>query len=434
MEQMIEKDDISIANEDELKEISLFLQDTDDETLKYNAPFQSMDIGTFNSHPEHPCMLIKTNGKRRIALYWNDKNLYQYEHYIASDISLDAAIRVLPIRRDKMIYGKAIDQYIVGNLPEFAKHKDWHGSTLNHLLTNTKLGTLLYVIMEDSIFYRPLHMLINYTPKRKEYKGKDQDRESYSYGGKITPCILVAEAVWNSMEFKEKCFCFQFSYAFCQRIYALGKISIGNASYYSKYAVQRQSYGIFDYLYIDYNPAKCLRSVQEYYDKFGYNGVQRQQQRYRCPLYNEQDIYRPFLAHKLWLGLRQCYNVITAKQKAMIIQHIEQWLIKSPKGIKEDSAMNRKKWYIYYHYVYNEGSSMNTTELVQATAEDAGLIKIKKRKCPKWVTEIEHHLKKIGVIPLTEEIQQIGINCYYNEHDRDLTWGEIQSHREHDKF
>ena len=53
---------------------------------------------------------------------------------------------------------------------------------------------------------------------------------------------------------------------------------------------------------------------------------------------------------------------------------------------------------------------------------------------PVWITDLIEHLKNVKFIDREIEINQIGINLYFNENGKSLTYSAINPHYEYEKF
>ena len=215
---------------------------------------------------------------------------------------------------------------------------------------------------------------------------------------------------------------------------------MGNCQYYYKYDV-KYAYDDHDdkkYCYIDYNPDKWLKSIEQYYSKFNTLEIMKQQNSV-SPSYSQlksvDHVSNINVPHIFYLGIILIEKVIGLYWKNVIFYAINDWVQNgAPHGIHSDGTDNRWKYFLYYWYIYPK-KGISTAEVNRQCKIAGGLRKIENPHIPKWILNLIEYLKeKKHFIPSNVEINQIGINYYYNTNNIKSVYSSISPHTEHEKF
>ena len=255
-------------------------------------------------------------------------------------------------------------------------------------------------------------------------------------GHKVKMHLIEDQKHWDQYPFERKMWYYQLSNHLSHLIFNYKHV-LGKCIYYYKYTIQYAMENKIRYYYISYNPIKPLKSVQEYYSQFTQQQIM-QQQNDASPSYVKlpciECVSTANNIHKLYIGLTLTDNVIDIHWKKIIFSAIHNWATNGvPKGIHSVETANRWKFFLYYWYVYRE-KGISTSKLNAESKINAGLRKIPDPFIPDWINKLIKHLKNINFIDPELEINQIGINYYFNKKQKDMVYSYIGPHKEHDKF
>ena len=183
----------------------------------------------------------------------------------------------------------------------------------------------------------------------------------------------------------------------------------------------------------------------EYYSKLSKNQIIKQQYQASPPYIqelnnknNNKSVSSIYRRHNFYIGITSQKNVINKEWKNKIYKQIKKWVRNKggPSGVHSIFAptANRWKFFIYYWYVYRQ-KNMSTTEIKKQERTGGGLREIKSKSIPQWIPDLVKYLKtETKFIEPDFEINQIGINYYFNPNDKDMVYSSIDPHTEHGKF
>ena len=446
--------------------------------IKFNYIWLKMNLLQWISNCNHPCPIITL---RRNDMY-HDKytRINNYQKLQVDNIGchmnnisiplnfLDIMCECIESKDKFMIFQKNVDMYVLGmkhNLNVCSTIMNKKKITLSKLLNqNQNLSQNKYpTYLLQYINFKNLpniYLLLQYCPITTRYMTKPNEIT----GKKIKIQIIKNHIHWVKYDILNnlglKIWHYKLSKFITDHVINQ-EIIVGSYHYHYKYVIckcQDIIDGDIFHLYIDYKSFKPLKSIKEYYCNLSHYEINKLNQYFNYKTTNNNNNNNNILngdfnhnytttnndndmkqqqwniSHKLWIGISIHYNLISNNLKNQIYNEINTWKIKCPTGIVCHKSRNRNKYFIGYRYFYRT-PKMTTTDVNQASAMAGGLRNIENGSfIPKWLIKLIIYLKKIGFINNSDNINQIGINHYYNDHKYKNVYSGIDPHKEHDKF
>ena len=321
---------------------------------------------------------------------------------------------------------------------------------------NTNLNTIINNLSIDSTsnktkkfyclkYYKILHkkfdlnILIQVSPitSRSLWKG------SQIKGSKFKFQIIQSQSCWDKMNIKQQFLHYNMSHYLTNFIIKSGNC-IWNQHYYYQYALKfakDTSKEHIYYAYIDYLASKPIDSITKYYSNSSKINKQSHNELflYFCnktgKKYNDNN-YNPLTSHLFWIGATVHQRIVSYQWKNELFSRVDSWKNNGspPKGIYCDPGKKRIKYFINYRYTYRSNKNLSTAEIEKANLKAGGLRNINNCRFPVWIKEFIKYLKWISFIDPQTEINQIGINYYFNDNESKSIYNSIDPHLEDEKF
>ena len=429
--------------------------------IKFNYSWVKMNLSQWISHCNHPCPIItlaknKVYGNKYVRINnYQDMNLIKFGNKI-DYISIPhnfcqfTSKCIESANTGYMAFQKKIDMHILGmldnNLDCYYSSKQ---ISLNDLLNQNKqikkfskypVYLLQYI---DHKEIPNLNLLLQYSPITKRYI--DYDTPNEVTGHKIKIQIIKKQEHWKKYETKNhpemQIWYYKLSKFLTDYVINEKEIIIGHFHYHYKYQVKEicdKSDSTIHHFYIDYLSSKPLESIKQYYQSESFENIQILHQYFNNRTNLSGDLncvsnYQWTISHKFWIGISIHYELFDVDIKQFIYNKIQNWKQNCPQGITCDESDNRLKYFIGYRYFYRT-KYMTTTDVNRASAIAGGVRNIPNAFIPQWLIKLINYLKKKGFINQNENINQIGINHYYNNAQTKNVYSGIEPHKEAEKF
>jgi len=442
---------------------------------KFNSPWMKpqMNFIEWIKHCSHPCPVItisKNNNRINnfdikefdVSMLQNQFTLIPNLRFIVPQIAYIAKSNAGFIQ-----FQHNIDQYILREKKSdndddddddeirFISRKLLNGITLEKIVNNLNITSTTsnkqncyYYLNYSNILCNnkfDLNLLIQVSPitERTLLKG------SKIKGSKFKFQIIQPQSIWDSTEITEKITHYKISRYLTKFVIKSGNC-IWNQHYYYQYPINYAkdvNNSHISYAYINYCPRKPIESVNKYYSKLSKVNKHHHNKlfKYFCErigmIYHESHC-NPLTSHLFWIGATVHNNVITKEWKDLMYKKIHSWKTEGvPEGIHCDKGNVKKpkldirwKFFIGYKYAYRLNKNISTTDINKANLKAGGLRNIENCcEIPQWLKKLIIHLKKIRFIDPNVEINQIGINYYFNNKTKPI-YNSIDPHLEDEKF
>ncbi len=285
---------------------------------------------------------------------------------------------------------------------------------------------LVYHLQNIPTTYMLVRKLNRYTRKDNKYT---------PVGKKMNLSIIVQyDIFYKKLSSLERLGYYKFSYHISHLLMKENHI-LGTCHYYYNYAPKYHAFQSATracsdlYVYINYHPCKPIKSVAKYISSQSSSDLLVEQNANSPPdrLFHTQFcLDKPSL---LWTGIIIYPNLLNDQYKQILYNHVWDWIDHQSYGHKQIS-LNRIKLFLYFYYIF--GQDYFTQSTADKTA--CGLRWISNPMIPEWMLELIIYLKKNGFLPPKLEINQIGVNVYWNENEKDLAFSQISPHTEGGKF
>jgi len=424
---------------------------------KFNYKWFIMSESAWIANANHPCPIITiTDQHQRINNFEGEVG--------GEDILIDEAVMKAKLLNTKAFFAKSN-----GNLIRFQSkidkailkpkrkhlyiHFDTSQISLKEIL-NSKLrpGTCYYLNYQDNdnkyivknlnlviqiccITQRYLRVKNNKTSNNNKNKGSTKIT-----GSKIKLQIVIKQRDWQKYPPIFKLYFYKLS-QFVSHLIMNENHIIGYHHYYYQYecydAIDTNNEHISHY-YLNYTPSKPIASIQNFYTEYRNNA---KMQKYF--LYCQQntttrngfdEVCDVGHNHRFWIGMSAHRNVLNNYWQNKIYSIISGWKNNNrvPNGICVDKCKNRWKFFIFYRYFYRL-KNMTTSQINKQSAIAGGLRNIDNMYVPSFITKLIKFLKG-KFIDSNIEINQVGINYYFNHGKMTSIYTGIDPHKEENKF
>ena len=425
--------------------LSLFAQQQSREfAKKHNSKWINMTMIDWIGEEDHPCPIITINSKPnncRIKNYVKIENMDKYEEY-KFNINLKTKAKCLQSSTGKMKFLKNIDQFILDKTDKINSSKSWFDTTFYDLILAQPPNNTIkcYILIFRLNNQYPIYIYLQRMPSYHVDVTRET-RKSIISGYKIKLQIIESQKKWNKHLMSDKLWFYQLSYHLGQ-LFIKNDITLGFAHYCYKYKPKYFIENCIKYYYLEYNPCKPLQSIKQYYKNLSPNQIIKRQ-KYASPPYiqqlNGRYISSLYDKHNFYVGIISKKKVINTVWKNKIFTEIQKWIKmgpNQPSGVHKiwTATANRWKFFIYYWYVYRQ-KNQSTKQIQLEEKTGGGLREIKSKSIPQWIPDLVKYLKtETKFIEPDLEINQIGINYYFNPKGKDMVYSSIDSHTEHGKF
>ena len=398
-----------------------------------NEPWRSMKLQDWISSPNHPCPII-TIASNPINHRINNYTKINVKKYPLFKFDIDFRTKGKCIDSKRfdgyMKFQKNIDKYILHEENELDP-SDWYQINIHAIMSKAKQNkSYLLIFGPPTLAYR-IRLLFTKMARVKIAAGKSE-----IVGNKIKFHLIEKQIDWDNYDIKKRLWFHQLSRHLSELAFKY-KYIVGNCFYYYRYVSKYYRINNIKYCHITYDPNKPLKSIQQYYSTFDKSQILQQQNAALPPNFKLTSIDKIGSidkAHAFYIGLSLTDNVITLYWKNKIFRNVYEWVTGSvPSGIHADPTNNRWKFFLYYWYVYPK-KGVSTAEYNRQCKIAGGLRKIDNHFIPDWIHELITFLKNKNFIKSDLEINQIGINYYFNQNEDKSGYSCISPHFEHNKF
>ena len=412
-----------------------FTTNLNEKRFKANAKWLVMDLKEWTSCCNHPCPIITMNNSVKINNYSSNpkfnQKIYQY-----NNIDLDTACHCY---YENNVYKHADKSYahLIGS--QTINATKWTTTSINEILSKGVGGAYLLIFISDhharfNVIFR-VCSINNYNMNTRKTK---------VIGTKCKLYIIIPMHHWITYNDELKSWHYQLSFHLAQLLLTQNTYIVGNEHYYYQYEAQHlvDETNQKKYYYFRYLPEKPLKSVEAYYSKYYLSNTHKQniikQQNEASPSHIKitKCTKKKLFDYRFWLGIVIKENVIDMYWKNEIKTEILQWKKngKPPEGIvKGETKSYRDKYFVGMSYIYKT-DDISWKQLSKEQKIANGLRIIPNVVWPKWLIRLINHLKFVKkFIDPSVNINQIGINCYFNDTDKTAT-SQISAHNEGKKF
>ena len=430
---------------------------------KFNSPWMKpqMNMIKWIKHCSHPCPIITiAENNQRI----NNFNTTNFDHsllkYKTNDLISSNLKNVIPntiylakSNTNFIQFQYYFDQFILKKSSQISflsstKTKLTLDEIIQTFNINSKGSSNFYCLQYSKMIRNKfdLNLLIQLSPitSRTLLNG------SKIKGIKFKCQLIQSQLIWDTMTISEQIIYYKLSRYLTNLVIKSGNC-IWNQHYYYQYPINFakdvvESNNNIYHAFINYSATKPIHSISEYYSNSSKISPKIHNKLFKyfsdkTGIKYIKSNCNPFTSHLFWIGASVHKTVISQEYKKKIYSQIHSWKINGvPPGIHYDKSNEdekkdiRWKFFINYRYKYRINKHISTTQINKANLKAAGLRNIKNcRSIPKWLTKLIQHLKKIRFIDPNVEINQIGINYYFNNKSKPI-YNSIDPHLEDDKF
>ena len=432
---------------------------------KFNSPWMQpqMNFIKWIKHCSHPCPIItiSKNNNNRI----NNFDVTHFDASILKNQLIPSNLKCVIPNVAYMAKSNAgfikfqhyFDQYILSSSDKFKEisfiSRKINDINLDKIVNSLNINSIsnqqqkYYCLQYSKIICNKfdLNLLIQVSPitSRSLLKG------TKIKGSKFKIQIIQSQLIWDSeITIKQQIIYYKISRYLTNIIMKSGNC-IWNQHYYYQYCINFATDLVnssISYAYIDYSATKPIESIKKYYSKSSKINRQNHNKLFKYFSHKTGISYNihncnPSISHLFWIGATVHRKVISKQWKNLLFSKIHSWKTNGvPKGVhcdkgsKDEKLDKRWKFFIMYRYAYRLNKNISSAQINKANLKAGGLRNIKNCcKIPNWLNELIQYLKGIRFINPNVEINQIGINYYFNNKLTPI-YNSIDPHLEDDKF
>lgn len=399
-----------------------------------NKKWLHLNLNDWVLHENHPCPII-TVGKDSVINNYCNLNLdLDKKIRMKFELNLHTKGTLIKCKGGIIRFKRKIIEWLLSpnDDPECFKGYDVSIGCIKELLDKKSDKNLYFFVFNCP--YRIYLMVQRCDIVQRNAKENKQK----IVGSKAKLSIIESQSAWDNVynNNNKKVF-YKLSFYLSALIFNHHKgYVLGYHHYYYKYKVSYKSEKHLSYFYINYKKNKPLKSITKYYSSFNQIEIRKQQKAASPTYYQHNKKSRFDNDHLFWIGFTSSKTeLIDNKLAQSIYSNIIGWITNDiPKGIHYEHITNRWKFFIYFRYIYRLKHMSNAD--IKKQCKIAGGLRLIQNKpyVPSWITDLIQHLKNINFIQKQIEINQIGINLYFNETGKSLAYSSINPHFEHEKF